>query len=69
MDKNLPVVKVNKEELEKILVQQKYPTEFNEDLYLIAKTYPEIGLFEIIIKAFSLGMIYGKRIERYKRKL
>ncbi len=59
----------NKEALEKILNLQKYPLEANEDLMLIAQDYPEVGLFEIILKAFHLGMIIGKRMERSKRKV
>ena len=66
MDKDF---NADKDELEKILILQRYPVELNDDLCSIAKAYPKIGLFEVIIRAFSLGMIYGKRMERNKKKL
>ena len=67
MEKNSLIFETNKEALEKILNLQKYPLEANENLKLIAQDYPKIGLFEVILRAFHLGMIIGKRMERCKK--
>jgi hypothetical protein len=68
MEKYSQLTNAKKDEMERIISQQNYPVEFNEDLRQIAHSYPEVGLFETIIRAFSLGMIHGKRLERSKRK-
>jgi len=56
----------NNQEMERIIDKQRYPIEANDDLKILAAEFPKIGIFEIIIKAFNLGLIYGKRIERRK---
>lgn len=54
-------------EFDRILDKQRYPIEANEELEVIAAGALNNGFFEAIIKAFNLGLIYGKRMERNKR--
>ncbi len=67
MSKNSVLSITNKESLVRILELQKYPLEANDELILIAQEFPQSGLFDVILKAFNLGVIFGKRLERCKK--
>jgi len=58
----------NIEEIEKILPLQKYPHEAIEYLKYIAGDVEENGIAWIFIRAYCLGIIQGKRIERLRRR-
>ena len=55
------------QEFDRVLDKQRYPIEANEELKILAAEYSKCGVFEILVKAFNLGLIYGKRLERKKK--
>lgn len=61
-------LKYTANELNKILDQQKYPAEAEEYLKLVAREFQEEGLKWVLLKAYCLGVIIGKRKERKRRK-
>jgi hypothetical protein len=67
MIKNSTSVETNAESLIKILDQQKYPFEANDYLVFITKDRHRASLFDIVLRAFHLGVIIGKRAERRKK--
>jgi hypothetical protein len=56
------------EAIEKILKKQRYPAEAENYLEMIEKGSVQYGWRWVAVKAFCLGVIYGKREERSKRK-
>lgn len=54
-------------EISKILKKQKYPYEVEEYLKQITKESTDDGLPLTVFKAYWLGIILGKRIERSKK--
>jgi hypothetical protein len=63
------ILKYTASELNKILDQQKYPAEAEEYLNMIAREFQEEGLKWVLLKAYCLGVINGKRKERTRRNL
>ncbi|MDF2857958.1 MAG: hypothetical protein K0Q87_3809 [Neobacillus sp.] len=67
MSKNSTFVESNAEALIKILDQQKYPFEANDYLIFITRDRDRVSFFDIVLRAFQLGVILGKRAERTKK--
>ena len=61
------ILKYTANELNKIIDQQKYPAEAEEYLNMIAGEFPEEGLKWVLLKAYCLGVMNGKRQERKRR--
>jgi hypothetical protein len=56
------------EKIEKVLAFQKCPYEMMEYLRELAEGVSEDGLALVIMKAYCLGYINGKRSERIRRR-
>lgn len=67
MINNSTFVETNAESLIKILDQQKYPFDANDYLIFITKDRHRASFFDIVLRAFHLGVIIGKRTERRKK--
>jgi hypothetical protein len=52
------------EEIKKILPYQKYPLNVTQNIKFIADGLGENGMYGILIEAYCLGVIDGKREER-----
>ena len=56
-------------EVNQILDKQRYPKEAEESLSMIAEEFQEDGLKWVLLKAYCLGFINGKRKERRRNQL